>query len=132
MSARDRLSDEAIDVFLSAHPGWARAGHDGGDPQTPGPAGHDGGDPQTPGPAGAGHGALGRTFRFPDYPAGIAFAVRVGFAAEARNHHPDLHIGWARVQVLWSTHDAGGITALDAEMAEQTDTLAGPQAPAEP
>ena len=98
MSKREKLSDEAVQAFLTAHPGWERA----------------------PG----GTGALARTFQFGDDPAGIAFAVRVGFAAEARNHHPDLHIGWARVQVVWSTHDAGGITALDTEMAEQTDTLA--------
>src|SRR5690348_4025725 len=98
MSARDRLSDEAIEAFLSTHPGWARGGE--------------------------GQGTLRRTFSFPDYPAGIAFAVRVGFAAEARNHHPDIHVGYARVEVAWSTHDAGGITALDTEMAERTDALA--------
>jgi 4a-hydroxytetrahydrobiopterin dehydratase len=98
MSARDRLSDEAIEAFLSAHPGWTRAGE--------------------------GQGALVRTFRFADYPAGIAFVVRLAFAAEGKNHHPDLVVGWGRVEVRWSTHDAGGITALDTELAERTDALA--------
>jgi 4a-hydroxytetrahydrobiopterin dehydratase len=96
MSMREKLSDQAIEAFLAAHPGWERAAKP----------------------------ALTKTFTFGDYAAGIAFAVRLGFAAEARDHHPDIHIGWRRVQVVWSTHDAGGITALDAEMAERTDALA--------
>ena len=98
MSKREKLSDEAIAAFQDGHPGWEKAR--------------------------GGTGALTRAFAFADYAAGIAFAVRVGFAAEARDHHPDLHIGWRRVQVSWSTHDAGGITAMDTEMAEQTDALA--------
>jgi 4a-hydroxytetrahydrobiopterin dehydratase len=96
MSKRERLSEEAVEEFVGSHPGWGRA----------------------PG------GALARTYTFGDYAAGIAFAVQVGFAAEGRDHHPDLHIGWRRVQVVWSTHDAGGVTALDTEMAERTDALA--------
>jgi 4a-hydroxytetrahydrobiopterin dehydratase len=94
MSKREKLSDEAVAAFLSGHPGWERAAD-----------------------------ALTRTFSFADYAAGVAFAVRVGFAAEARDHHPDLHVGYRRVGVSWSTHDAGGITALDTEMAERTDAL---------
>jgi 4a-hydroxytetrahydrobiopterin dehydratase len=95
MSKREKLSDEAVEAFLGAHPGWSKES-----------------------------GVLTRTFAFADYAAGIAFAVRVGFAAEARDHHPDLFLGWRRVRVAWSTHDAGGITALDTEMAERTDALA--------
>jgi 4a-hydroxytetrahydrobiopterin dehydratase len=101
MGTRERLSDEAVEAFLAGHPGWARVV-----------------------PQAGGAGVLTRTFSFSDYAAGVAFAVQVAFAAEARDHHPDLHIGWRRVQVAWSTHDAGGITALDAEMAERTDQLA--------
>jgi 4a-hydroxytetrahydrobiopterin dehydratase len=96
MTKREKLSDEAIEAFLAGHPGWEKAA----------------------GPA------LTKTFKFDDYAAGIAFAVRLGFAAEARDHHPDIHIGWRRVQVAWSTHDAGGITGLDTEMAERSDVLA--------
>ena len=98
MSKRQKLSDEAIAAFVGGHPGWERAE----------------GPPE----------ALVRSFTFDDYAAGIAFVVRVGFAAEARDHHPDLFVGWRRVRVAWSTHDAGGITALDTEMAERTDALA--------
>ena len=98
MGKREKLSDEAVQAFLAGHPGWARAAGEAD--------------------------ALTRTFTFDDYAAGIAFAVRVGFAAEAKNHHPDLHIGWCKVRVVWSTHDAGGLTSLDTEMAERTDVLA--------
>jgi len=94
VSKRDKLSDEQIAAFVAEHPGWERADD-----------------------------ALVKTFSFADYPAGIGFAVRVGFAAEKRDHHPDLFIGWRKVKVAWSTHDAGGITALDVEMAALTDRL---------
>ena len=96
MTKPAQLSDEAIDAFVAAHRGWERAG-----------------------------GALARTFAFDTYAAGIAFVVRVVFAAEARDHHPDLVVGWRKVKVAWATHDAGGITALDTEMAERSDGLAG-------
>lgn len=95
MSRPKKLSDDEIGAFLGAHAGWAREGD-----------------------------ALTRTFSFGDYAAGIAFVVRVGFAAEARDHHPDLAVGYARVKVSWTTHDAGGISSLDAEMAERTDAIA--------
>jgi 4a-hydroxytetrahydrobiopterin dehydratase len=89
------FSDEAIAAFLAAHPGWERDGA-----------------------------AIARTFTFDSYAASIGFVVRLGFAAEARFHHPDMHVGWRRVRVVLTTHDAGGITALDAELAEQADSLA--------
>jgi 4a-hydroxytetrahydrobiopterin dehydratase len=104
MSARDqgarprgKLADAVIDAFLEAHAGWTRDGD-----------------------------AIARTYTFADYPAGLAFVVRVGFAAEKRDHHPDLFVGWAKVRVVWSTHDAGGVTALDLDMAERTDQLHAP------
>ena len=62
-------------------------------------------------------------FSFEAYEDGLAFAVRVGFAAEKRDHHPDLHVGWRKVEVVWTTHDAGGITGLDIEMAEASDKI---------
>lgn len=99
MSSREKLSDDAIAAFVAANAGWARVEQ-------------------------GGTSALSRTFSFPDYPAGVAFAVRIAFAAEGRDHHPDLLIGWRKVLVTWSTHDAGGITALDAELAQRTDALA--------
>jgi 4a-hydroxytetrahydrobiopterin dehydratase len=97
MAKRDRLSDDAMTTFLSAHPGWAATDN--------------------------APWALTRTFSFSDYASGIAFVVRVARAADERDHHPDLHVSWGKVRVDWSTHDAGGITGVDAEMAEVTERL---------
>ncbi len=94
MSSRQKLQEEAITAFFTTHAGWSRAGE-----------------------------AISRTYTFPDFSAALAFVVRVGLAAEKRDHHPDVHLGWGRVTVVWSTHDAGGITGVDAEMAEATDRL---------
>ncbi|MFS8068623.1 MAG: 4a-hydroxytetrahydrobiopterin dehydratase [Byssovorax sp.] len=94
MSKREKLSDEAVMAFVANHPGWERADD-----------------------------ALVRTFAFSDYGAGIAFVVRVGFAAEKRDHHPDLVVRYRKVEVRWTTHDAGGITATDIEMAELCDRV---------
>jgi 4a-hydroxytetrahydrobiopterin dehydratase len=69
-------------------------------------------------------GALEREFRFDAYADGIAFVSRVGEAADAADHHPDMAVGYKRVTVRWTTHSAGGITDRDRQMAERTDELA--------
>ena len=71
-----------------------------------------------------GEGALARTFTFPDFASALAFVVKVGCAAEKRDHHPDVELGWGKARIAWSTHDAGGITQLDLDMAEATTKLA--------
>ena len=96
MTTREKLPEDALTTFLSSSPGWERR-----------------------------EGALFRSYKFPDYSAALAFVVRVGLAAEKRDHHPDMLLGWGRVEVTWTTHDAGGITRLDTEMAAQTDRLYG-------
>lgn len=68
-------------------------------------------------------GVLKRTYAFGAYGSGIGFAVAVGVAAERRDHHPDIFIGWRKVELRWSTHDAGGITELDTSLALESDTL---------
>jgi 4a-hydroxytetrahydrobiopterin dehydratase len=45
--------------------------------------------------------------------------VRVGFLAEAADHHPDLDVRWRKVRVALTTHDSGGLTDKDAELARQ-------------
>ena len=50
--------------------------------------------------------------------------MQLGFVAEKRDHHPDVLVGWGKARVLWTTHDAGGITQLDLDLAEATDKLA--------
>ncbi len=66
---------------------------------------------------------LHRAYKFDGYANGVAFAVKVAMAAEKRDHHPDILIGWGRVEVRWSTHDVGGVSDLDTEMAARTDAI---------
>jgi 4a-hydroxytetrahydrobiopterin dehydratase len=66
-------------------------------------------------------GRLSKEFRFPDFAQALAFVNRVGAAAEEMNHHPDIRLGWGRADVETWTHDAGGITALDFELAAKID-----------
>lgn len=68
-------------------------------------------------------GALEREFRLRDFAEALAFVNRVGEAAEAANHHPDIEIHWNRVKLRWRTHSAGSITERDASMAERTNAL---------
>lgn len=68
-------------------------------------------------------GHLRRSFSFPDFPAALGFMVRVGFVCEAMNHHPNWSNVYATVQVdLW-THDAGGVTQLDLDLAGRMNEL---------
>jgi 4a-hydroxytetrahydrobiopterin dehydratase len=67
---------------------------------------------------------LARTFTFGSFPEAIAFVVRLAFAAEQADHHPDLAISYKRVTVRWSTHSENGITEKDFAGASQSDTIA--------
>lgn len=67
---------------------------------------------------------LERTFRFGTYADGVGFVTALALVAEKRDHHPDILLGYARARVSWSTHDAGGTTELDRELALATDALA--------
>ncbi len=84
-----------VDAWLAAHPGWTRDGD-----------------------------AIARAYAWPDFGAALGFAVRLGLVAEKRDHHPDIHLGWGKARVMWTTHDAGGITPLDLDLAAATDALA--------
>jgi 4a-hydroxytetrahydrobiopterin dehydratase len=64
-----------------------------------------------------------REWTFPTYLDGVQFAERVAQQAESVNHHPDLLITYRRVRVSYSTHDAGGVTALDLSEAASLDEL---------
>ena len=69
-------------------------------------------------------GALWRSFGFPDFTSAMAFANRVAAAAEDADHHPDMLVGWGKVELSWVTHSEGGITASDLQMAATSDRLA--------
>ena len=73
-------------------------------------------------------GAIRQTFRFADFSAAFGFMTRVAMAAEKADHHPDWSNSWNRVEIALSTHSAGGLTALDIEMARTIDALAGADA----
>jgi 4a-hydroxytetrahydrobiopterin dehydratase len=86
-----------VDAWLAANPGWAREDE-----------------------------ALVRAYKLADFGAALGFAVRLGLVAEKRDHHPEILLGWGKARVLWTTHDAGGITQLDLDLAKASDALATP------
>jgi len=69
-------------------------------------------------------GELVRTFQFKDFVAALHFVNKVGEAAEAAGHHPDIDIRYNRVRLGLVTHDAGGLTAKDFDLAAKAGTLA--------
>jgi 4a-hydroxytetrahydrobiopterin dehydratase len=69
-------------------------------------------------------GELVRTFKFEDFRAALRFVNRVGELAEAAGHHPDIDIRYNRVHLALRTHDAGGVTAKDFDLAAQADQVA--------
>jgi 4a-hydroxytetrahydrobiopterin dehydratase len=66
-----------------------------------------------------------KTFQLASFPMAIAFVTQVGFLAEAAGHHPDIDIRWRKVTLRLSTHDAGGLTAKDFDLAAQIDEILG-------
>lgn len=68
-------------------------------------------------------GRLAREFRFADFSQAFGFMVRVAMLAERLNHHPDWSNVYDRVTIELHTHDAGGITATDLELARQIGEL---------
>lgn len=69
-------------------------------------------------------GELMRTFTFKDFRAALAFVNKVGESAEKAGHHPDIDIRYNKVRLGLVTHDAGGLTAKDFDMAGEADKLA--------
>jgi 4a-hydroxytetrahydrobiopterin dehydratase len=69
------------------------------------------------------HGKLHREFQFEDFVEAFGFMARVALVAESMNHHPEWSNVWNRVVVDLSTHDAGGITELDLELARRMDRM---------
>ena len=86
------LKPEAIAAALSTLPGWEQHGV-----------------------------TITKKWRFKTYLAGIDFVTQVARAAEALDHHPDLLVGWRKVQATLSTHVANGLTEYDIELARQID-----------
>jgi 4a-hydroxytetrahydrobiopterin dehydratase len=89
-STKETLSDAALGGLLKELPEWALE-----------------------------DGALVRYWSFKDFAAAMAFVNRVAAMAEEAGHHPDVDIRYNKVKLALLSHDAGGITARDAEMARQ-------------
>ena len=70
------------------------------------------------------NGALLRKFSFAGFPDAVAFVVRLGFMAEAADHHPDILLSYKAVTLTFVTHSAGGLTVKDFEGAEAAGKLA--------
>ena len=68
---------------------------------------------------------LHRVFRFGDFVRAFGFMASTAVAAEAMNHHPEWFNVYDRVEVDLTTHDAGGITQSDVELAQRMNQLAG-------
>lgn len=101
MARPNRLDEAAISTGLAAIPAWTRDGD-----------------------------RLLRSVVTGSFPAAVAFVTRVGFLAEAADHHPDIDLRWRTVHLALTTHDAGGITALDLELAAAIDRVVEEGTPA--
>jgi 4a-hydroxytetrahydrobiopterin dehydratase len=84
-----KLSDDKVDRALESLPGWK---HDGD--------------------------YLEKEFKFKEFLGGIKFVNAVAKIAEAKEHHPDIHIVWTTITLKITTHDEGGLTKWDVELAK--------------
>ena len=89
---RQKLSDLEIQRSLGALTGWARRGD-----------------------------VLTKTYTFDKFASGIAFVDRVAAAADQMDHHPDIDIRYTKITMTLSTHDAGGITQADLDLAQKIE-----------
>ena len=68
--------------------------------------------------------AISRRFVFADFPEAFAFMTRVALLAERADHHPEWSNVWNRVDILLTTHDAGGLSQRDIALAQEIDAIA--------
>jgi 4a-hydroxytetrahydrobiopterin dehydratase len=87
------LSETQIRDRLARLPGWERRGNE-----------------------------IRRTWTFADFESSMAFVNKVAALAQAADHHPDVDIRYSKVTLALSTHDAGGLTARDFDLAEAIGT----------
>ena len=68
-------------------------------------------------------GSITREFRFADFAQAFGFMAQVAIVAEKRDHHPDWSNVYDRVRITWTTHDAGGLSMRDVELAGLVDAV---------
>lgn len=66
-----------------------------------------------------------RKFAFPDFKSALEFVNRVGAIAEEQQHHPDILLGWGKVEITTFSHDVDGLTEKDSLLADAIDSLLG-------
>ena len=66
---------------------------------------------------------LKKRFEFENFAESLAFVNRVGAIAEAADHHPDITFGWGYAEFSITTHDTGGLTKNDFDLAEAIENL---------
>lgn len=93
---RTKLSDLEIQRALGGLPGWSRKGT-----------------------------ALLKTYSFARFADGIRFVGDVAKLADSMNHHPDIDVRYTKITFSLSTHDAGGITQNDLDLAKAIEGAAG-------
>lgn len=67
--------------------------------------------------------AIIKDFKFDDFHQTLGFINAVGFMANHEDHHPDIEAGYGHCQLLWSTHDVGGLSMNDFICAARVDQL---------
>lgn len=72
-----------------------------------------------------GRDAIERTFTFRDFNEAFGFMTRAALVAEKMDHHPEWKNVYKTVEVALSTHDAGGLTAMDIKLAKAMNAIAG-------
>lgn len=96
---RQPLTDVEIAERLAALPGWETDG-----------------------------GSISKTYALDSYVAGLALAVAIGTVCEGLDHHPEITIGWRKVRVSFTTHDAGNkVTAADFNAAAALERIGYPK-----
>ncbi|GAA1004953.1 putative pterin-4-alpha-carbinolamine dehydratase [Acrocarpospora pleiomorpha] len=70
---------------------------------------------------------LRRTVTAPDFPTAIGIVTAVAVEAERMNHHPDIDIRWRTVHFALTTHDTGGLTDMDYQLAGHIDRIVAEQ-----
>jgi len=69
------------------------------------------------------HDSIHKDLTFDAYMTGIDFVSKLAVKAEEHNHHPDLTVGWCKVGVTFTTHEAGGVTENDFILANEVELL---------
>ena len=64
-----------------------------------------------------------KKFKFENFAAALAFVNKVGELAESADHHPDIKFGWGYAEIETTTHDRGGVTDHDIQLARKIDLI---------